>query len=210
MSGDDKEYSVFFFIFNHTIYTRTRLGLCGRIGKLSIQNLVADWVATGVGEFTPAWLKKHGFAGVLADLDNTLAGYGAAEPCPEIRRWAGALRDAGIPLVIVSNNNAARVSRFCAPLGILFVAKAGKPKPEGLLKALALTGLPSQKVLMVGDQVFTDVRAAGRAGLRVALVEPYTRGFWVRVRRVAESPFITVARRRQNRRDGHPIPLRPS
>ena len=168
---------------------------------MSIQNLVADWVADGAADISPKWLRKHGFGAVLADLDNTLAGYGTPEPCPEILRWAASLRDAGIPLVIVSNNSEGRVSRFCAPLGAPFIAKSGKPKPEGILAAVALTGLPPEKVLMVGDQVFTDVRAAGRAGLRVVIVEPYTRGFWVRVRRVAENPFIYAAKRRQIKRE---------
>lgn len=167
---------------------------------MSVHHLVADWVASGVEDFTPGWLTRHGFSGVLADLDNTLAGYATPEPCAEIKRWAASLNAAGIPLVVVSNNDEERVSRFCSPLGTPYIAKAGKPRPEGLLAAVELSGQPPDKVLMIGDQVFTDVRAAGRAGLCVAIVEPYTHGFWVRVRRVAENPFITYARRRQSRR----------
>lgn len=51
-----------------------------------------------------------------------------------------------------------------------------KPSPDGLIKAVALMGLPKEEVIYVGDSVI-DVRAARGAGIRVASVTTgrYTR-----------------------------------
>lgn len=41
---------------------------------------------------------------LLADLDNTLAPYGVAEPDDQVREWKEALAAAGITLFILSNS----------------------------------------------------------------------------------------------------------
>ncbi len=52
------------------------------------------------------------------------------------------------------------------------VANARKPLPGGFRRALALLALPREAVVVVGDQLFTDIVGAKLYGLRAILVEP--------------------------------------
>ncbi len=141
-------------------------------------------------ELTPAWLSGRGFRAVLADLDNTLAGYRVNEPDAAVALWMAELKKAGIALMIVSNAREERVAAFCRPLGLPYLAKAGKPGGQGLLEAVKRLGVNANETVMVGDQYFTDMRAGRNAGLQTVLVEPRVKGFWFSLRRLYETPFI--------------------
>jgi len=47
---------------------------------------------------------------------------------------------------------------------------AGKPSPEFFVTALGSIGLPPHEVMMVGDDVQSDVNAARQVGMHAALV----------------------------------------
>lgn len=135
--------------------------------------LLADRVLDSVFDLKPAELAANGITLVLADLDNTLTPYSSEEPADAIRAWKKELEAHGITLFVVSNSRkSTRVPNYCGKLGIGYVRHAGKPKIEGFLEALNKTGRRPEETIMVGDQIFTDVLGANRAGLRVVLVEP--------------------------------------
>ena len=50
--------------------------------------------------------------------------------------------------------------------------KAGKPKPSGYRKAMEQLGTDTGNTIFVGDQIFTDVWGANRAGIHTILVKP--------------------------------------
>ena len=52
------------------------------------------------------------------------------------------------------------------------VCNAHKPMTENYLKAAFLMDVPKEKVLFVGDQIFTDILGARRAGIYSILVQP--------------------------------------
>ena len=52
------------------------------------------------------------------------------------------------------------------------ISKAGKPGVKGYEKAMELMGTDREHTLFVGDQLFTDVYGANRAGLYSILVRP--------------------------------------
>ncbi len=136
-------------------------------------SLIADERVPNIFHLTPDKLVSWGIHLVLADLDNTLTPYSSERPTPEVRRWKEGLEEAGIRLFVVSNSRkAARVPHYCDALGIGYVRHAGKPGIRGFLQALDLCGCAPEEALMVGDQIFTDVLGANRAGLRTVLVEP--------------------------------------
>jgi hypothetical protein len=141
-------------------------------------------LADDVCELTPEWLRERGFGAVLCDLDNTLAGYRVTEPDDAVREWIQSLKDANIPLVIVSNAGETRVAAFCDPLGLPYTARAGKPKAKRLLENGA------ENAVMVGDQFFTDGLAGRRAGMQVVLVPPRVSNWVFAFRRLLEKPFI--------------------
>ena len=53
-----------------------------------------------------------------------------------------------------------------------YIYKAGKPKPAGYRKAMGILGTDTTNTLFVGDQIFTDIYGAKRAGIRTILVKP--------------------------------------
>ena len=61
---------------------------------------------------------------------------------------------------------------FGDAVGSCYVFKAGKPGREGYRKAMGLMGSNAGNTLFVGDQLFTDVWGAKRAGIVTYLVKP--------------------------------------
>jgi hypothetical protein len=147
-------------------------------------------IANDICELTPDYLRKRGIRAVLSDLDNTLAGYRANTPDNAAGAWIKSLKDAVIPLYIVSNAGEKRVAAFCNPLGLPYAARAGKPRAHKLLEALERLKVKAEEAVMVGDQYFTDVKSAWNAGMRVVLVPPRVKGFLFTLRRRIENPFM--------------------
>ncbi len=56
-------------------------------------------------------------------------------------------------------------------LGVPCVTYANKPGTSGVIKAMELMNSTPAESVMVGDQIFTDVIAGNRAGLRTFMVE---------------------------------------
>ena len=161
-------------------------------------SLLADRVVNSVFDLRPSALAEHGITLLLADLDNTLTPYSSEAPTEEIRAWKQELEEHGITLFVVSNSRkSTRVPNYCRALGIGCVRHAGKPKIKGFLEAMGTLGRRPEETLMVGDQIFTDVLGAKRAGLRVVLVEPIelagNPGRYLRY--AAEWPFRTLAKK---------------
>lgn len=151
---------------------------------------------------TPAVLKELGVRLVLADLDNTLTPYEEPLPSPALRQWKEELEGSGITLFVVSNSRKSRrCPDFCEVLGIPYVRHAGKPGTKGFQQALRQTGIPASEALMVGDQIFTDILGANRAGIRTVLVRPMAWGKnpGRRLRYAIETPFRMAAMARHDR-----------
>lgn len=130
------------------------------------------WMVDTAYSIDPQALKRHGIRAVFSDLDNTLTAWNNPDGTPEMRQWMDELNDAGIPLIVISNNTARRVGKAVAKLNLPFMARSLKPLGFGINRARKKLGLKKSEVLMVGDQLMTDVAAANVAGVRSALVKP--------------------------------------
>lgn len=117
-------------------------------------------------------LKKKKIKGVITDLDNTLVGWDEAEPTPRVKEWFNILNDYNIQVTIVSNNKEERVKSFCRSLNVDYIFKARKPLRKSLLKAIAQMSLKPEEVIVIGDQMLTDVFGGNRAGLYTIMVVP--------------------------------------
>ena len=139
-----------------------------------------DWAA----------LKQQGVRGILVDLDNTLVPWSKAVSAvpPNVRAWLDDVRALGFSVCLLSNGLERRVQPFARELGVLSVARAGKPKPQAYRRALALLSLPREACVAVGDQLMTDIAGAQRAGIRAFLVQPLSERefFFTRINRFIE------------------------
>lgn len=163
-------------------------------------SLIPHRVYHSIFDIEPHALAAAGVKLLLADLDNTLVPYGAPTATAEVRRWNEALSAHGVTLFVLSNNRSAtRAKRFAEDLGVAFIGHAGKPKPDAFHRAVGQMGCTATETVMVGDQLFTDILGANRAGVRGLLVKPIA---WGKnpmriVRYAIETPFRAIGKRRE-------------
>ena len=147
-------------------------------------------------DIPPDFLGRLGIRFLMIDLDNTIAAYDEHAPSDRVSRWAVEMRRRGITMHIVSNSTREdRVRAFSGALGVGYVARARKPSPDGLLEAMATAGFGAAESALIGDQVFTDVIAANRAGIISMIVRPrrFTNPF-LAVRYAMEAPFRAMGK----------------
>ena len=169
-----------------------------------MSKLIPDYVFDSIYDITPETLTAHGVRGVLVDLDGTMASHKAALPPDTLHTFVDRMRNAGIAMLVFSNNNAARVSRFCEPLGVDFISRAHKPFAKGYRLAAEKLGLSMDHIAVIGDQIFTDVYGGHRAGALTCYVETLDRRFfWINVRYQLERRFIALGRHEMEARAHH-------
>jgi hypothetical protein len=161
--------------------------------------LVPQGVYSHVTDIRPGVLAKKGIRLVLADLDNTLVPYRVPEPTAEVTAWKNDLEAAGIQLFLLSNSRKPnRAKHFAEALGIPYQGHSGKPKRTGYVRAMERMGCQPKETVMVGDQIFTDILGANRAGVVPLLVKPIrlagNPGRYVRY--AVETPFRMLGARR--------------
>lgn len=134
-----------------------------------LRNLVPSEVVTSVKALDYQAKFKAGFRHLLFDLDNTLTTYAFDAPDAELTSFINELKAIGFTVSIVSNSGAKRVNPFIEALGVGGKASCKKPT-IGVLQTLIGTDLES--IILIGDQLLTDVWAANRLGVRSVLVHP--------------------------------------
>lgn len=114
----------------------------------------------------------RGYRGVIYDIDNTLVPHGAPPDERAVKHFEK-LRETGIQFCLISNNKEPRVASFAEGIGgAFYIFDAHKPSRKAYMEAVAKMGLMKSQVFFVGDQIFTDVYGARRAGLYSILVNP--------------------------------------
>ena len=136
-----------------------------------IRHFVADEYVKDVFQIDLVKLKNEGKRVIFTDLDNTLVGAAVKKPTPEIIEFLNEAKELGFEVIIVSNNNQERVSYFAKDLSIK-AAHHKALKPLKLKLRRILKQYDRTQVIMIGDQLMTDVLVAKRLGLYTILVEP--------------------------------------
>jgi HAD superfamily phosphatase (TIGR01668 family) len=126
-----------------------------------------------VAEATHALLERPGLKGVLLDVDNTIVNYGTMQATPEAVLAIAALRER-YAVALISNNRPHKVKTLAAELDLPFVADACKPFPWRIRQLLRSIDVAPNEAAMVGDQIFTDILGANRAGVLSVLTNPLT------------------------------------
>ncbi|MFF2754240.1 YqeG family HAD IIIA-type phosphatase [Psychrobacillus sp. NPDC058041] len=141
-----------------------------------------------VFHITPELLKEKGIKGIITDLDNTLVEWDRPDATPKLIEWFASMKAAGIQIIIVSNNKEMRVQSFADPLGIPFIYKARKPLGKAFRHALKLMSVKKDEVVVIGDQLLTDVFGGNRQKLHTILVIPVAKsdGFITKFNRLVE------------------------
>lgn len=160
--------------------------------------LMPNQYVKSVFEITPDALKAEGIKGIITDLDNTLVAWDVEEATEEIIEWFQSMADNNIKVTIISNNNQQRVRIFSEPLNTPFIYSARKPLGKAFKKATKQMNLKREEIVVMGDQLFTDVLGGNIAGFYTVLVVPVakTDGKLTRINRLMERRFLDWMRRR--------------
>lgn len=145
-------------------------------------------------------LEQQGVRVIFADLDNTLARYSERTPSERLLAWKQSLEQHGIRLFVVSNSRkSTRADEFCRAGDIPYIKHAGKPKKQGFVRALEWNDVTPEQVVMVGDQIFTDILGGNRCGIDTVLVRPVANDTIFRVlRHGLEAPMRWLCRDRRS------------
>lgn len=158
--------------------------------------LIPNLIIASVTDLTPEMLKNRNIDYLMLDFDNTIVPYTADEPTPEMSRWLEIMQASDIGLCVVSNSKRDRVVKFCNARGIPCITHAKKPFSKGILQCRDRFNLDLKRAALAGDQIYTDVLGANCAGAVSVLVKPiHLHNIWLRLRHVAELPFIALGKR---------------
>jgi hypothetical protein len=165
--------------------------MCGQlmlVGGGRMRVLLPNQYVPSIYDIDLEELKYRGIKGIITDLDNTLIEWNSLEASLDLADWLKHVEESGFQLMVVSNNQEERVRRFCQPLGIPFIHRARKPLRFSFKKAQKMMGLHHDEIVVIGDQLLTDVLGGNRLGYYTILVVPLveTDGFFTRFNRKME------------------------
>ena len=154
--------------------------------------LIPDLYESDFQKITPELLRKYGIRGLICDIDNTLAPYEEPVPSPAVLAWMEKMKENGIQIAFVSNNNWDRVRLFNRDLQVPAYAKSGKPKTRFLYAALRDMKLSPREAALLGDQLLTDCLAGKRLGMKALIVKPIRdkKTLFFRFKRWLEIPYL--------------------
>lgn len=149
-------------------------------------------------DIQPAFLKEKGIKGIITDLDNTLVAWDVSDATQEVIQWFKLMNEHDIQVTIISNNKQERVEIFSEPLGTPFVYSARKPLSRAFKTVAKQMELEKEEVLVIGDQVLTDVLGGNIAGFYTILVVPIVQsdGKLTKVNRHIERRILNYMRKK--------------
>ena len=128
-------------------------------------NSVPKFFYNQITDISPEDIKSMGARAVGIDLDNTSFYDNTCIPFPGLFEWLEAMKNADIPVIIISNTYNSRAKKISERLGNLpYIGNADKPDTACFFKAAEMLGISVEELAMIGDQLFTDIQGANNAG----------------------------------------------
>lgn len=121
-----------------------------------------------------AKLQSLGIRALVCDIDNTLVAHDEPDPNHAVIQFIASVHDAGLDVILVSNNVNERVQRFAKGLGVEVRTYpfAKKPLKVTYQKMMKDTGYTSKEIAVLGDQLLTDILGANRVHFYTILTNP--------------------------------------
>ena len=116
-------------------------------------------------------LKNMGIKCLIFDLDNTLVLISEENPPLKVKELIDTLKE-DFSVAIISNSPKKRVIKYKEDLGIEVVSMAMKPLIKGLSKIKRIYKLKKKEMVIIGDQIVTDITAGKTFGIKTILVDP--------------------------------------
>ena len=127
--------------------------------------------AQSIYELDLIFYKKLGIKYVFADLDTTLDSYKQKTPLAKAKELKEGLEKLGIELIIISNNTGERVKKYSKELGVRHFSSLAKPFAIRIKRIMKKLNIKKEEVIMIGDQIVTDISCANGAKVKSILTE---------------------------------------
>lgn len=129
-----------------------------------IKKYIPDYLFHSVLDISPEDLKNRGIRLVAVDADNTLVYDNTIDFIDGAKDWVEKIRESGLQIAVVSNASPGRAEKISNHLGIKTYGACFKPSPRGIKRAARDFGVKTSEVVMIGDQISSDIVAANRCG----------------------------------------------
>lgn len=161
-------------------------------------SLLPKIIVPALTDVTEDLLRSRDIKLLMLDFDNTIVPYTTSIPTEQMHTWLKQMANSRIRLCVVSNSHKDRVKIFCTKYGIDCITHANKPFSKGIKECLAKYKIDPKACALVGDQIFTDTLGANATCVTSILVKAIdNHNIWLKLRHVAELPFIFMARKRR-------------
>jgi len=138
--------------------------------------LKPTWFSESIYEINSEVLKENGIKTIFFDLDNTLIPYNEELPFESTKRFVSFLKDKGFNVYVISNNHLDRVEKFCKELDCKFSYMTYKPLKFKLKRFIKKENLNKNEIILVGDQLLTDILCSKLLKVKSILVTPASQG----------------------------------
>lgn len=142
-------------------------------------------------------LKEQGVKCLLFDLDNTLVEPHVKVSNTRLQHLFDELKK-DFQVVIFSNSRKKRLIPFKEELDVDVNYSSMKPLPFSFYKILKKYHLKKNEVVLIGDQLLTDIIGGNRVGIKTVLINPITeKDLWItKLNRMRETRKFTKLQKR--------------
>jgi len=153
--------------------------------------LKPDLYLLNLSEVNLLALKAQGIKMILIDGDNTLFDLNSTTISEANELFLNEAKALAIEVVLFSNNFSYKVEPVAIKYDLTYYSFALKPFPYAYWKCLRAYALKPREVVVVGDQLFTDILGAKLSGLRSIMTqEIYHDRFSTKLLRPLERLFL--------------------
>jgi len=138
-------------------------------------------------------LKERGIKCILFDLDNTIAPLSIKKPNKKIKDHFMKLKNMGFKIIIFSNSGKVRLKPFKEELEVDCAFSCKKPMRKKFDLILKEYKYNISEVVIVGDNIITDILGGNKVGITTILVNPISNKekTTTRICRIYEKKIIT-------------------
>lgn len=140
--------------------------------KKIIRYLYPTYIYENVESIPYELIKNDNIKLIILDMDNTLVDNKQIFS-KQLKQWSINMQKNNIELYILSNCPYGKiVKKVAQKLKMKYQYNASKPFLKGFIKIMDTTKIQRENILMVGDQLFTDIFGGNRFGVKTILVRP--------------------------------------
>ncbi len=137
-----------------------------------MKKFIPNYYSTSIFDIDINFYINNKIKCIFADLDNTLDAYDVLIPSKRVVDLKETLNKNNIELCIVSNNKEKRKSIYAERLGVKAIFSCRKPFSKRISEFINKLGYSKDEVILVGDQLLTDVLCGKNAKIKVILTDP--------------------------------------